>query len=257
MTARTNAKAARAALKAPKVATVTFKLFGGQERVETVVGGTLLDQVFTAAVEAGNAEDRITAIVKAIGDVGQMQARQQTIAGYMAQQSKGMAATLADRGRMVEVMGLQAYKEGEASNSRRTSIEEGWYGNARQMWSRLLKKAGIATVETRGTTAKASAKAKGAAKEIAKGKAKGEAAGPAPTKSVTGQPAVAKLTSVESVIEAYRAEAQVLSMLQKKNALHTPGVIASAAVAAAKLLTDAIESYLSEGQPKVKKAKSR
>jgi len=133
------------------------------------------ETVFIASFFEADARAAAIAAVKAAG-VGQEETRAEYVAGQIARLMNLCPAAKNDgrtrdtwaagRTAALAVMALSGYKADDASDKRRNLAQERAYAAARQAWSRMLKLAGVASAEKRGTKSrKAGAKNAGTVRD--------------------------------------------------------------------------------------------
>ena len=113
-----------------------------------------LVSIFAAVAGEFASREKTLAAVKARIDADggkQEGARADVLAAYMMRKVKG--GSLAEGARL---LGLKGYKDGDASDLRRTAAQEKDYGAARTYWKQVLKDLGLATTATQGGAREAS-----------------------------------------------------------------------------------------------------
>jgi hypothetical protein len=109
---------------------------------------TALVSIFAAVAGEFASREKTLAAVKARidADAGKQEgARADVLAAYMMRKVKDGSLTEGAR-----LLGLKGYKDGDASDLRRTAQQEKDYGAARTYWKQVLKDLGLATTATQG-----------------------------------------------------------------------------------------------------------
>ena len=129
----------------------------------TKYSATSISIYAAVAGEFASREKTLAAVKARIDADGGKQegARADVLAAYMMR--KTMNGSLAEGARL---LGLKGYKDGDASDLRRTAQQEKDYGAARTYWKQVLKDLGLATTATQGGAREAS-NTDSAAKEAA------------------------------------------------------------------------------------------
>ena len=119
----------------------------------TKYSATSISIYAAVAGEFASREKTLAAVKARIDADGGKQegARADVLAAYMMRKTKN--GSLAEGARL---LGLKGYKDGDASDLRRTAQQEKDYGAARTYWKQVLKDLGLATTATQGGAREAS-----------------------------------------------------------------------------------------------------